>query len=151
MNVLLDTNIPGRMAEAGHPQQQIAVEAVAALITRGDSSCLVPQVLYEFWVVATRPLSSNGLELSPAEADAEISRLEKLYPVFQDSPAIYAEWRRIVAAHHVLGKNAHDARLVAAMIVHGITHILTFDASHFSRFPGIVALDPTIVLAAPSS
>jgi predicted nucleic acid-binding protein len=147
MNVLLDTNIPGRMAEAGHPQHQIAVDAVAALITRGDSPCLVPQVLYEFWVVATRPQASNGLGLSSAEAEAEISRLESLYPMLQDSPAIYPEWRRIVAAHQVLGKNAHDARLVAAMAVHGITHILTFNPGDFIRFPGIVALDPTIVLA----
>jgi predicted nucleic acid-binding protein len=150
MNVLLDTNIPGRMAEAGHPQHQIAVDAVAALISRGDSPCLLPQVLYEFWVVATRPLASNGLGLSATEADAEISRLEKLYPLFQDSSAIYSEWKRLIVAHHVLGKNAHDARLVAAMAVHGITHILTFDAGHFSRFPGVVALDPTIVLAPPS-
>jgi predicted nucleic acid-binding protein len=150
MSVLLDTNIPGRMAEAGHPQQQIAIDAVAALISRGDSPCLVPQVLYEFWVVATRPVAANGLGLSAAEAEAEISRLETLYPIFQDSPAIYPEWKRIVAAHQVLGRTAHDARLVAAMAVHGVTHILTFNPAHFSRFPGIVALDPVSLLAPPT-
>lgn len=150
MNVLLDANIPGRIAEAGHPQQQIAVDAVAALIRRGDSPCLVPQVLYEFWVVATRPIASNGLGLSVAEADAEISRLETLYPLFQDSPAIYPEWRRLVALHQVVGKNAHDARLVAAMVVHGITHILRFNAGDFTRFPGIVVLEPALLLAPPS-
>jgi predicted nucleic acid-binding protein len=150
MNVLLDTNIPGRMAEPGHALHHLAVDAVAALISRGDSPCLVPQVLYEFWVVATRPLASNGLGLSSVEADAEISRLETLYPLLQDSPAIYPEWKRLAATHRVLGKNAHDARLVAAMTVHGITHILTFDPGHFSRFPGIVALDPTIVVIPPS-
>jgi hypothetical protein len=53
MNVLLDANIPARLAEAGLPQQQIAVDGAAALIRRGDSPCLVPPVLYEFWVVAT--------------------------------------------------------------------------------------------------
>ena len=150
MNVLLDANIPGRMAEGGHSQQQIAVDAVAALISRGDSPCLVPQVLYEFWVVATRPIASNGLGLSAREAAAELSRLEMLYPLLQDNPAIYPEWRRIVALHQVLGKSAHDARLVAAMAVHGITHLLTFNAGHFARFPGIVVLEPTILLAPPS-
>jgi predicted nucleic acid-binding protein len=150
MNVLLDTNIPGRMAEAGHPQQQIAVDAVAALIQRGDSPCLVPQVLYEFWVVATRPIASNGLGLSVTEADAEVSRLERLYALLQDSPAIYSEWRRLVAVHQVVGKNAHDARLVAAMVVHGITHVLTFNPGHFTRFPGIVVLEPALLLAPPS-
>jgi predicted nucleic acid-binding protein len=147
MNVLLDTNIPGRMAEAGHPKHQIAVDSVAALISRGDSPCLVPHVLYEFWVVATRPLAANGLGLSAAEANAEISRLETLYPILQDSSAIYPEWKRIVAAYQVLGKNAHDARLVAAMAMHRITHILMFNPGHFGRFPGIVALDPGSLVA----
>lgn len=78
MTVLLDTNIPGRMAEAGHPKQQSAVDAVTSLIHRGDVPCLVPQVLYEFWVVATRPIASNGLGLSATEAEAEISKLETL-------------------------------------------------------------------------
>src|SRR5438132_1553235 len=61
MNVLLDTNILGQMAETGHVQHPIAVDAVAALVGRGDIPCLVPQVLYEFWTVATRPPTSNGL------------------------------------------------------------------------------------------
>jgi predicted nucleic acid-binding protein len=32
---------------------------------------------------------------------------------------------------------AHDARLVAAMQVHGIGAILTFDKAGFSRYAGI--------------
>src|SRR5262249_46175376 len=66
MNVLLDTNILGRMAEPGPVQHQLAVDAVAALVCRGDSPCLVPQVLYEFWVVATRPAAANGLGMTPS-------------------------------------------------------------------------------------
>jgi hypothetical protein len=48
MNVLLDTNVLGRMTEPRHVQHPLAVDAVAALISRGDFPCLVPQVLYEF-------------------------------------------------------------------------------------------------------
>jgi hypothetical protein len=46
----------------------------------------------------------------------------------------------------ILGKNAHDARLVAAMLVHGIPQILTFNNQHFQRFPGIVVLSPQDVI-----
>jgi predicted nucleic acid-binding protein len=151
MNVLLDTNIPGRMAEAGHSQQQMAFDAVAALVRRGDAPCLVPQVLYEFWVVATRPLTANGLAFTPSQAQAEIGRLEALYPLFPDTPAIYTEWKNLVAVTQVVGRSAHDARLAAAMSVHGITHILTFNAGHFSRFPGITVLDPAVVAMPPTS
>ncbi len=30
--------------------------------------------------------------------------------------------------------NVHDARLTAAMLVHGLTHILTFNISDFARY-----------------
>jgi predicted nucleic acid-binding protein len=149
MRVLLDTNILGRMTEPRHVQHQLAVDAVAALIGRGDSPCLVPQVLYEFWVVATRPAAANGLGMSPGQAASELFRLEGLYVILPDGPAIYPEWKRLVATHSVSGKGAHDARIVAAMIVHGLTHLLTFNTPDFARFPGITALAPTGITAPP--
>jgi predicted nucleic acid-binding protein len=44
--------------------------------------------------------------------------------------------------YQVTGKPAHDARLVAAMHVHGISAILTFDRTGFSRYDGIEVIDP---------
>jgi predicted nucleic acid-binding protein len=52
------------------------------------------------------------------------------------------EWRRIVVAYQVSGKSSHDARLVAAMNVHGITQVLTFNVKDFARYPGIQAIHP---------
>jgi hypothetical protein len=43
----------------------------------------------------------------------------------------------------VFGKPAHDARLIAVMHAHGLTVILTFDASGFSRYPGIDVVHPS--------
>jgi predicted nucleic acid-binding protein len=40
----------------------------------------------------------------------------------------------------------HDARLVAAMNVHGVRRLLTFDAGDFARC-GIEALQPSSVLS----
>ncbi len=145
MNVLLDTNILGRMLQTGHAQHRPAQDAVDALVARGDTPRLVPQVLYELWAVATRPVANNGIGMSVAQAAAELSRMQTLFPLLPDSPAIFPEWQRLVVAHSVLGKNAHDARLVAAMAVHGLTHLLTFNTSDFARFPGITALDPASV------
>lgn len=150
MNVLLDTNILARMAQPGTAAYQTALDAVTALQLRGDIPCLVPQILYELWVVATRPVVVNGLGLTAAQADAELARVLGLFPLlFPDTASILPEWRRLVVAHQVLGRNAHDARLVAAMIVHGLTHLLTFNTSHFTRFPGIIVLDPAAVAPPP--
>jgi hypothetical protein len=37
--------------------------------------------------------------------------------------------------HGVIGSQVYDARLVAAMTVHGVGRILTFNAADFSRYP----------------
>lgn len=51
-------------------------------------------------------------------------------------------WESLVVQYQGSGKPAHDARLVAAMQVHGLTSILTFDKSGFSRYPGIEVVNP---------
>ena len=53
----------------------------------------------------------------------------------------------LVVTYDVSGVQVHDARLVALMIVHGVTHVLTFNTRDFARYAGegIVAVDPTNV------
>ena len=46
--------------------------------------------------------------------------------------------------HGVIGNQVYDARLVAAMMVHGVGRILTFNAADFTRYP-IEILDPAAV------
>jgi hypothetical protein len=137
VSTLLGTNLPSRIAQPQHALHQVAVDAVAALRAQGEQLCLVPQNFYEFWVVATRPLAQNGLGLTPAQAQTEIAQLKSLFTVLADTPAIFPEWERLVVLHQVSGKNAHDPRLVAAMAVHGIGRLLTFNVPDFQRYRGI--------------
>jgi predicted nucleic acid-binding protein len=92
--------------------------------------------------VATRPVAQNGLGLSTPEAASELMRLKSMFPLLPDTPAIYQVWENLVIQHQVSGKPAHDARLVAAMLVHGITSILTFDKTGFSRYAGVEVVHP---------
>ncbi len=95
--------------------------------------------------MATRPVSQNGLGLSISEATSELLRLKSMFPLLPDTPAIYLVWESLVIQYQVSGKPAHDARLVAAMHVHGLTSILTFDRSGFSRYAGVQVVDPADV------
>lgn len=146
MSYLLDTNILLRSAETAHPMNAEAVEAVALLLDAGETVSIVPQNISEFWNVCTRPADKNGLGLTPAETDAEVSRLEAMFDFRLDEPQIYHEWRKLVVAHSVSGVNVHDARLVAAMNIHGISHILTFNEKDFRRYPGITVMVPGDVI-----
>jgi predicted nucleic acid-binding protein len=139
---LADTNLLLRGAEGGHAMQAPALEALAGLVRSGETVYIAPQNLYEFWVVATRPVERNGLGMTAAEAEAELSRLEAHFPLLNDTPAVYQEWRRLVAAYGVVGVRAHDARLVASMLAHGITHLLTFNVPDFTRYSEITVVHP---------
>jgi predicted nucleic acid-binding protein len=92
--------------------------------------------------VATRPVGSvNGLGLSAAAVAAEIATIERLFELAADDPAIYPIWKGLVVTRRVLGTQIYDARLVAAMLAHGIDRILTFNVADFSRY-GVAVLHP---------
>ncbi len=147
MRILADTNILARIAQAGHRQHAAALRAVERLLARNDDPCIVPQVVYEFWVVATRPATASGLALTVPQAKAELAGARRTFTLLRDERAIFQHWERLISDHDVKGKLAHDARLVAAMLRHGLTHILTFNTADFQRFSGITVVAPESVVS----
>jgi predicted nucleic acid-binding protein len=85
--------------------------------------------------------------LTAAEAAVELERIKGMFLFLPETPAIYRAWEALVIQHQVMGKPAHDARLVAAMQAHGLTAILTFDRTGFSRYSGIEVVHPAQVKA----
>jgi predicted nucleic acid-binding protein len=122
-----------------------AETAYTVLREQDQTLYVVPQNLIEFWAVPTRPASANGLGLTTEEATHESSLLKSLLILKPDVSEIYTIWEELVIQYQVRGKQAHDTRLVAAMIAHQITHLLTFNTSDFKRFAEIRAIDPRAV------
>ncbi|MEP7341603.1 MAG: type II toxin-antitoxin system VapC family toxin [Acidobacteriota bacterium] len=146
MLYLADTNILLRMAEPTHSMHADTLSGLATLRARGETMCVFPQNVIEFWNVATRPAQYNGLGFTHQQAQAEVEKIERLFQLILDVPAIYAEWKRLVLTHAVTGKQVHDARIAAALTTHGITHLLTFNTADFKRFTAIVAVSPAELL-----
>ncbi|MCG3128481.1 MAG: tRNA(fMet)-specific endonuclease VapC [Phycisphaerae bacterium] len=147
MRTLLDTNVLARIIQKSHPQHEAARRSVRILRARDGELCIVPQVLYELWVVCTKPAGSNGIGLSIASTRAEMASILRFTTLFRDERAIFEHWDRLVATHDVKGKSAHDARLVAAMLRHKLTHILTFNTGDFRRYPEIEVLTPATIVS----
>jgi predicted nucleic acid-binding protein len=119
--------------------------ALRVLRGRKESLSITHQNIVEFWAVATRPVAANGLGFSIEETIKAIKLLKKLFKVHPETPNIFAEWENLVIIYRVTGKSTHDARIVAAMKVHGLKNIITFNASDFKRFVDIAAIDPTTI------
>ncbi len=149
MTYLLDTNVLVRLANTADAQHAAATRAVVELHRRNETLNITAQVLIEFRNVATRSTALNGLGISTVDAEAKASGFEAKFPLLAETPAIYPAWKALVTAVGTLGKQVHDARLVAVCHAHGVTHLLTFNTAHFARMlgfgPGLVVVDPATV------
>jgi predicted nucleic acid-binding protein len=144
MAILLDTNVLLRLVQKRHSHSALAAHATNTLDARNETMLMAHQSMVEFWAVATRPLTANGLGLTIEGAEFELDGLKKLFRVLPELP-LHEEWQRVVVKYQVSGKSVHDARLVAAMKVHRIGEILTFNMQDFVRYTEISALDPANV------
>lgn len=142
MQVLADTNIILRYIHQDSDRHAEVVAAVDALVARGDDLVLVPQVLYEYWVVATRPYGNGGLSLTSEEAARGVRLLTESFRCLADPPILLGIWLDLVEKHQVLGRQGHDARFAAAVIVHGLNGFLTLNTPDFKRF-GVNVLIPS--------
>lgn len=148
--MLIDTSVLLRTVQVRNPFYETATGAIERLLEQGRKPHIVPQNLVEFWAVATRPVGSNGLGLSPEITALEIARLKEMFEFLPDTPAIHEIWERLVIEYQVCGKPSHDARLVAAMRAHGLKAILTFDRDGFSRYAGIEVVHPADIAGTQS-
>lgn len=144
MKILIDINILIRI------DHEVVVNTLADLKKQQANFYILPQVLIEFWCVATRPKNKNGLGYSVTETENEVQKAKKLFHLFPDKPEYFAEWQRLVKNYEVKGVNVHDTRLVAAMIVNQLTHIVTFNGQDFRRYQEITIIDPkTYLISSP--
>ena len=147
MIFLVDTNVLVRLEDSLDPRHAEAMAAIEFLKSGGHECQIVPQVLYEFWVVATRPVEVNGLGLDPAKCEDAIREWMSFFRLRLDERGVFRKWASLVSANQVRGKVAHDARLVAAMQRHGLSNILTFNAGDFARFSSIGVFTPADIVA----
>jgi predicted nucleic acid-binding protein len=147
--ILLDTKVLTRITRSHDPQSAAARAAIQSLAARGESLIVVPQNLYEFWTVATRPpgpppAGGNGLGMSTAQAAHWLRFFQRRFTLLHDRSDLVALWQSLVETHGISGFRAHDARLVAAMQSYGIPQLLTFNTKHFQGLP-VAVIDPAAV------
>ncbi|AWP22140.1 PIN domain nuclease [Acidiferrobacter sp. SPIII_3] len=142
---LLDTNVISRLIDRNDPQHMACKAAVETLIKKSARVCLAPQVLFEFWAVATRPAVNNGLGWTPQITNTHVQSLRKLFAVPSDTPRLLDEWQTLVTRFDVCGKRAHDARLAAFMRIHGIVYLLTLNGRDFQGW-GLNVREPETLL-----
>ena len=151
MSLLIDTNVLLRLADDQSPEHSVAELAVEYFLARSITLFISTQVLVEFWAVATRPDSVNGLGWSTATAAEKIRALRGQFPILAETPDVLDRWFELVIRCKVTGKRCHDARLAALVLAHGLQRLLTFDTADFPRSWGVEAAHPKQFATTPTN
>jgi predicted nucleic acid-binding protein len=152
MAYLLDTGVLLRLVNAHDGQHALVKHAVRALIASQESLHITTQNVAEFWNVATRPAVNNGFGWPPNVAlNALTLDIEPVCSILIESSALPSELKRLISNYAVVGKQVHDARLVAMMLTSQVEHIVTLNDSDFRRYlpEGITVVTPASLIASP--
>jgi predicted nucleic acid-binding protein len=137
---LVDTNVLVYSTVAGNSWHQQARAWLAELHQSGVTLCVTPQILREYLVVLTRGAIFET-EFSIEEVLGLLDALLQTLDVLDETTAVASALRMLLKRYPIRGKRIHDANLVAAMVVHGITRLATYNLDDFRVFQEIT-LEP---------
>ena len=87
----------------------------------------------EYLAVVTRP--GGGSEPIPmADALADVERFAAAFEVLEDGPEVGVRLAELCRTVALAGRQVHDANIVATMLAHGETRLLTANRGDFQRF-----------------
>ena len=139
--ILLDTNILVHGNQETSPHYTAIIQKLVEFADNNEELAICPQVLYEFYVMATRPAESRGgLGLSSDEALEQIEKFQSTYTFIDDPDNLFAAWRQLMVKYGSQGTAGHDARLVAFMQTQSIDQIYTMNSKHFTRYADIITV-----------
>ena len=149
MRYLIDTSVLARRADENSPLRPVCTQAVRTLLLADEQVYICAQVLIELRAVATRPVDVNGMGLASAEAAALLRSIRRSLDCLPEPADMADRWQDLAEQYDVMGKHAHDARLAALMLAHGVTHILTLNPGDFARYDGITPVTPQEIHQTP--
>jgi toxin-antitoxin system PIN domain toxin len=140
--VFVDTNVLVYATQTTSPFHDRARDGLERSGRSEDRLCLSRQILREYLATITRPqLLARPVRMTDALAD--LSRFEASFVLLEDGPEIGLQLVQLCRTVPLAGRQVHDANIVATMLAHGETRLLTVNRKDFTRFePSIEIVEP---------
>lgn len=133
---VVDTNVLVHSSVVTSPEHARARAALARLSAQGPVA-ISRQILREFLSATTRPQPwAHAATL--AEATYNTDGFLRRFALIEDGQAVWDELMRLTRGFAFGGKQVHDANIVATMLAHGETRLLTFNGADFRRFGSLI-------------
>jgi len=133
---VVDTNVLVQSSVTTAPDHARARAAIARLKAQGPVA-VTRQILREFLSATTRP-QPWAKAATLAEATRNTDGFLRRFAVLEDGQAVWDELMGLTRSFSFGGKQVHDANIVATMLAHGETRLLTFNAADFRRFDRLI-------------
>jgi predicted nucleic acid-binding protein len=140
--VFVDTNILVYSTRRSSSFHARATEVLERGLASEPRLAISRQILREYLAVVTRP-GGNSEPLQMVDALADVGRFSDLFDILEDGPAVTTQLVQLCRTVAVAGRQVHDANIVATMLAHGETRLLTSNRGDFKRFaPAIEVVEP---------
>jgi predicted nucleic acid-binding protein len=135
--MFVDTNVLVYASVQGAPNRDLARAALVRHASSGEPLRISRQVLREFVAVITRPQTWARAQ-SCADAAISVAALAQHFDVLEDVPAVWDNLLDLCRRFEFGGRQVHDANIVATMLAHRETRLLTFNVRDFTRFAAVI-------------
>jgi predicted nucleic acid-binding protein len=132
----IDTNLLVYSSGINLSLCQKSRQLLSSLYDKFDYLAISPQIIREFLVVVTHPLTSEK-PFSITEATHCIEKFTETLVVLPEDDAIVEKLFQLISKYNIVGKRIHDANVVALMLSHQIHHLATANEKDFARFTEI--------------
>ena len=136
--VLLVSNVLIAAIDASRP-----AHLTARTIIESDPRALAitGQNLREFLATLTRPSASNGYGIAGHRAVADWTEITSTLELLLETPGSQQLLTSLIADGRAVGKQVHDANLVAVAVDHGASTLITANRRHFERFSDLIQVE----------
>ncbi len=131
--MFVDTNVLVYATQITSPCRDAARTALQHHSNGGARLRLSRQILREYLAVVTRP-QLFARPITMAEALADIERFAVAFELLEDGPEVGVRLAELCRSVALAGRQVHDANIVATMLAHGETRLLTANRGDFQRF-----------------
>jgi predicted nucleic acid-binding protein len=137
-SIFIDTNTLIYSTNTQSPFYNIALSALSNARQNGIELVISVQILREFLASSTR------LQVPLTDILSSLQMFKTNFRVLEDNLQVFNTLENIVQNISVGGRQIYDANIVATMLTHNISHLLTHNVADFNRFSSLVTVMPLV-------
>jgi len=141
--IFLDTNVLVYANIKSAPLHGVALQAIIDHYNAGSELWISRQVIREYLATLTKP-QQFSYPPSTTTLQSDIIYFQSRFSTAEENQSVTDKLLDLLRSIKFGGKQVHDANIVATMLVHNITHLLTHNTADFARFGTLITIVPLI-------